>query len=168
MTKIGTVKQRYYKCVGQKKVHVDKIYMKFWDSLLPCVENYHQHEGHPMHIYNCPIYLAARDYVVRGKAILKDIDAIPFVQKNCHYYNDYSKAYKTRVIKRLIACVESIRKHGYLKGEFKRRFPGLAIDVNNHFGSVNGYEIISGKHRIAAVVALGRKRIKCDIWRRFK
>ena len=164
MTRIGTIKKKSLKCVGQKSVSLSHIYMTVWPEIVPIVLKYHETNGHPMQIYNCPIYSAALYCVQHGRKVFDHIDDLNFVKMNCEYYKNNSQKYKVTMVRRLRKIIKSIRKNGYAAGNYNARYSGLRRGVSPLFGAVNGYEIVSGKHRIAAAAALGYKSMVCDIW----
>lgn len=166
MVRKNQIKKGKYQFVGNIKIKSSQIYLKFNPSHMVYVEKFHRLDnGHPMLLKNCPVTLTAIEFVKMGKKIFDDLDATPYVQYNCAYYGVTSRKHKKRIVKRVVSIVKSIRKHGYAKGKYSNNTIGVIRGVNPYFGNVTGYELISGKHRCAACVALGKKKIKVGLWK---
>lgn len=164
--KLSKLKKNKYALVSTITVSTDMIYKRYKPQLENLVLKYHRIDnGHPMLFVNTPIAMFANKYVKIGEDIWDVYKTEPFVLENCEFYNCYDDKYKIEMCKRLIKVVDSVKKRGYLGGKYKNNFIGLCIGVNPKFGAVNGYELISGKHRAAAGLAIGMKKMKCRIYK---
>lgn len=161
------LKKGLYQLIGTKYVDTDKIYFRFKENHAGLINKYHINGcGHPMLFKNTPIASFAFDYV--KEQLNSDIYCHRFIGYYCDFYNCYTTEYKQELVKRIISVIKSVEKIGYAEGKYKKRLIGLCEGVNPKYGMVDGYELISGKHRCAACIALGKERIKCQIYRQVK
>lgn len=159
---MGKLKKGKYKLLGVKKIKSESLYSAYKKSQEVFVEKYHKHDGNPLLFYNTPIYIFAKDYVDNGKKFLRRLDSSAFVLCSMERYNHYVEKYKTDLAKRIMKIVDSIRKHGYSTGKYKGKLIGVVQR------KTDGYVLISGKHRAAACLALGIKKLKCNLYRNVK
>jgi len=156
------LKKGKYRFVRIMKVSSSQLYSLRKSPLDKLVKKYHLHDGNPWLFYNTPIYLFAKDYVANKKGFKNRAMKAPFVQYSMERYNVYTEQYKNNLIQRVISIVKSIKKHRYAKGKYRNK---LICVIKRKDG---GYELISGKHRAAACLALGMDAIKCNLYKKVK
>jgi hypothetical protein len=154
------LKKGKYKLVGPCKIKTSELYNLYKSSLLSYVKKYHTKDGNPWLFYNGPIYLFAKDYVDNGKEFTSRASESAFVKCSMERYSVYTKKYERELVSRIMNAVDSVRKYGYSKGKFKGKLIGV---IRRQQG---GYELISGKHRAAACLALGMRKIICKLYRK--
>lgn len=157
------LKKNKYRLLGTKKVSIEHIYRKFKPHLEYYIQKYHDNNGDPVLFTNSTIAMFAKKYANIGTKIWDTYQEEPFVRENCEYYKCFDKPYMIRICKRIISVTDSIKSIGYLGGKHKKNLIGLVARTND-MGKVDGFNLISGKHRAAGCIANGMKKIKCNIY----
>ena len=152
------LKKGKYKFVKTVDIDANSLYSVNKPSLSHFVEKYHLKNGDPLLFYNTPIYLFAKSCVDDPKAFARDAGDSSFVQCSMERYNVHTKEYLDELVERMASIVNSIKKHGYAKGKFKNKLIGVVKNGSR-------YELISGKHRAAACLSLGIKKVKCNLYK---
>ena len=154
------------------KIPVGHLYHGYKPSLVLYYEKYFCHEGNPLLWINTPICKFAVDYVKKGKKVFHNLDDCDFIKYEYERYSDApavkNDTHKTKAAHRVIKIIESIRKHGYAEGKFKHQ--KYLINVIKGFKSPygddsHGYTLWTRKHRAAACVALGMKKITVKVYK---
>ncbi len=156
------LKKGKYKFVKRIKIQSGELYSAPKPGLKVFVEKYNRQDGNPLLFYNTPIYLFAKDYVDNQRGFAARASESRFVKYSMERYNVYTKKYEIELVDRIVSIVKSVRKHRYAKGKFRDKL----ICVIPRKGG--GYELISGKHRAAACLAIGMNRIKCNVYQQVK
>lgn len=156
------LKKGKYKFIKVVKIKSDELYSIHKSSLDKFVKKYHRHEGDPLLFYNTPIYLFAKDYIDNKQGFAERARKSPFVQCSMERYNVYTKKYEKELVSRMMNIVRSIRKYRYSRGKFRNKLICVVIKKGG------GYELISGKHRAAACLALGMEIIKCNLYKQIR
>ena len=152
------------------KIPTDKLYHRYKKSLDSYYEKYFRHEGNPLLWINTPICRFAIDFVTKGTSVLNYLDDHDFIKYEYDRYCDAESVkndtHKLVAAQRVIDIIESIRKHGYARGQYNH--PRYLINVTKGFESPygddpDGYTLWTRKHRAAACIALGMKKMKVKI-----
>jgi hypothetical protein len=154
-----------------KEIPTKKLYHIYKPHLKAIYEKYHRHDGNPMLWKNTPLTIFSSEYLRLGKNILKVLDEQPFIRCEYERYfnneNVKNDTHKYIAAQRVMDIVDSIQEHGYLLGKYKKRKGSFKYKIRVRKGFVspygsdpNGYSLVSRKHRAAACVALGMKKVK--------
>jgi hypothetical protein len=151
------------------EIYLSDLYLKYklyYESL----KKYFGTNNHPLWFGNHPLSLFAKDYVDKGKSVLNDLDNHPFILYEYERYRDAvsvkNDTHKHVASQRIIDIVDSIKKYGYCVGKYNQ--PRHMINVIKGFDSPygaddKGFTLHTRKHRSAACIALGIKKIRVKI-----
>jgi len=132
---------------------------------------FHWEADNPLWFYNTPIFLFAQEYAKIRRSILDHIQETAFIQYIFERYKVPSKKKKAVALEnatRLMNLFDSIKKHGYAKGKFDK--PSFLINIirgskSPYLMDKSVYTLYTHKHRAAACLALGMKRIRVKVYR---
>lgn len=167
MIKSKKIKKGKYKFVRKGKIPIEYIYQKYNPQWHHLVKTYFKDSS--LLFRNSPICDCAMICLQCGDESIVIAKDIVFVKYQVALYTEAGELkeqdidqYKINLIRRLLKTVTSIKKHGYAKGKYKDR---LVCVLES---GPSKYEIISGKHRAAAIIAMGNKRMLCNVYREIK
>lgn len=158
------------KLLGVQVISADKLYHGYKESLRPYYEKYFRQEPHPLLWCNTPISIFVEDYIKMGKEILDHLDDHLFIRYEYERYSDSETvkddSHKFNAARRIINMVDSVREHGYAKGKFNNKKHLIRVEkgFKSPYGSdLDGFKLLSRKHRAAAVVGMGIKEFKVRV-----
>jgi len=150
-----------------KQIRTSKLYNIYKPPLKEIYEKYHRHDGNPLLWKNMPITIFASEYLRLGKNILKVLDEQPFIRYEYERYSGWENVendtHKYIAAQRVMDIVDSIKKHGYLRGKYKKVRFRIRVKrgfVSPYGSDPKGYTLVTRKHRAAACVALGMEKVK--------
>lgn len=142
-----------------KEISFDNIYCVDKDEMKPLIEKYHSDNGDPLLFTNSPICSFAESYFRDKVNFTKTTVKHPFILYSFERYGTHTDAYRKELQDRIISIVNSVEKYGYAKGKYSDKIVCVCVRKDG------GYYLISGKHRAAACVAVGMKKIKCNVYK---
>lgn len=153
------LKKGKYKFLRRDFIKFKNLYYVYKPELDHLIKKYHiLNNGDSMLFVNSPIYDFAVKYVTDSLSFASDFENYVFVLYSMERYSCYDKSYAHQLSRRMMNIVDSIRKNGYACGKFKNKLVCVCVRESG------GYEVISGKHRLAACLALGTKKVMCNIY----